>query len=140
MIDLWPNDISLHTDLKAPVTILREQGTLLGRKTNNIVEGMIVRDTDPSTALGHFKYGFYLTAPALSDYRYRLLTIMHSFELYPLDIIPNEGVRKQLSDKMMNKDEASTAKNEEEFTKILKEIFATKKARRVIEAIIAQST
>ena len=77
MIDLWPDDIE-HTSVKAPVTILKEQGALLGRKTDNLVEGVVARDRRLFTEPGDFRYSFYLAAPALGDYRYRLLGILHS--------------------------------------------------------------
>ena len=38
--DLWPDDIAV-TSLQVPVTILRQQATLLGEKTKNLVEGEV---------------------------------------------------------------------------------------------------
>ncbi len=40
MNDLWPNDFKID-DIKAPVTLLREQASLLGQKTQNIVEAQV---------------------------------------------------------------------------------------------------
>jgi len=37
MSDLWPKDIG-NTNLRAPVSILREQASLLGEKTQNLVK------------------------------------------------------------------------------------------------------
>ena len=36
MIDLWPNELSA-VDQRSPLTILKEQASLLGEKTQNIV-------------------------------------------------------------------------------------------------------
>ena len=36
MIDLWPNELST-VDQRSPLTILKEQASLLGEKTQNIV-------------------------------------------------------------------------------------------------------
>lgn len=144
--DLWPDNISLKTSLKAPVTILKEQGTLLGRKMNNLVEGVIREVSsddfrDPlSEDINYFMYRFYIAAPALGDYRYRLLTISHSIDLYPLDITVDESVLEELPDDVvLNNMDNLVVSSQEEFIEILRAIFATKKVRKVIEAIIAQS-
>ena len=147
MIDLWPDDIE-QTILKAPVTILKEQGVLLGRKTHNIVEGEV---PTMSTSNG-FEFTFYLYGPAL-DYRYRLLTISHSVDLYPVGVRIDKALYEELSKRELSK--AITSKQLEEiydgsgvklvadsediFMEILKAIFATEKVRKVIGAIIAQS-
>jgi hypothetical protein len=140
MIDLWPDNISSPTIKKAPVTILREQGTLLGRKTSNLVEGEIRLEAPPTP--DHFRYVFYLAAPALGDYRYRLLEILHSADLYKLWITVDESILKELPAEILNKSADGNSKlvsdSEEEFMKILKAIFATEKVRRVIGAIMAQ--
>ncbi len=143
--DLWPDNISLNTSLKAPVTILREQGTLLGRKMNNLVEGVISEVSDDyrdavSEEKDYFTYRFYIAAPALGDYRYRLLTISHSIDLYPLDITVDRSVLEELPDDVEPNDmDDLVVGSQEEFIEILRAIFATKKVRRVIEAIIAQT-
>lgn len=145
MIDLWPDDITTHTGLKAPVTILKEQGTLLGRKTSNIVEGMILKS--PIDTKDFFEYDFYLVAPALGDYRYQLLRIKHSVDLYPLSIYIGGDVFEELSAEVKGQAAATAgeyqhalkADSEDRFMEILRAIFATQKVRRVIEAIIAQS-
>jgi hypothetical protein len=35
--DLWPSDIAANSNLRTPVTILKEQAALLGQKTDNLV-------------------------------------------------------------------------------------------------------
>lgn len=44
MVDLWPADIG-EPNIRTPVSILREQASLLGEKTNNIVEGQVAEIT-----------------------------------------------------------------------------------------------
>ena len=153
--DLWPDDIGRRIKLKAPVIILKEQGALLGTKTDNVVEGEIFNISDRRTARNPFEYAFYLAAPAF-NYRYTLLTISHSVDLYPLVIYTDNDVFTELPDDMKRSgkkrgehpilvaDSESrhpilVADSESRFTEILKAIFATKKVRRVIEAIMAQS-
>ncbi len=140
MIDLWPENIPSHTSLKAPVTILKEQGTLLGRKTNNLVEGVITSYKGAARSGEGFRYDFYLVAPALSDYRYFLLGIYHYVDFYPLVFSTDSDVLKELPDELEDEQNRLIANTPAEFMDILKAIFATKKVRRVIEAIIAQSS
>jgi len=143
--DLWPDDIGRHIKLKAPVSILKEQGTLLGRKTGNLVKGVI--NIVISSDKDHFAYIFYLVAPALGDYHYRLLEVSHSVDLYPLGIETDEDVLMELPVDVKAYGEMRgrqpkpilVADSQDRFIEILRAIFATKKVRRVIEAIIAQS-
>lgn len=148
MVDLWPDGIE-YTSIKAPVTILKEQGALLGRKTGNIVEGLADR-TEP-IGIGRrglpddrFKFTFYLSAPAI-NYGYELLTISHSVDLYPVEITVGEELYAELPGELRSSliaDRSGVkliADSEDEFIEILKGIFATEKVRKVIGAIMAQS-
>ena len=66
MTDLWPDDIGRRTKLKVPATILKEQGSLLGRKTDNLVTGEIFEVDRNTLPKNDFAYTFYLVAPALT--------------------------------------------------------------------------
>src|SRR4051794_24641700 len=89
MQDLWPDELIFDSKIKAPVTILKEQASLLGKKTKNIVEGLVGVGTPPEfwpsggESSAQFSYSFYLTAPAI-NYTYRLFAIAHPIEMYPL--------------------------------------------------------
>lgn len=131
--NLWPEDIAV-TNAVAPVTILKEQASLLGERTKNLVEGSvvapgIVRDVD-FLLKDRFSYGFNLVAPALNNYRYRLFSISHGVEFYPLTISGSEA---------LNSDELQV-NNEEEFFKALETIFSSEKTKRIIGSLIAQSS
>ena len=61
MEDLWPKEIGT-AEITSPVAILREQASLLGQKTKNLVEADVSplnNDTDT------IFYHFYIVAPAL---------------------------------------------------------------------------
>jgi hypothetical protein len=73
MTDLWPNDLGL-VDIKSPLSILKEQASMLGQKTQMIVKAEVDRGnkeiylrSDLITAedLKKFIYGFYIFAPFL---------------------------------------------------------------------------
>lgn len=120
--DLWPTNISVLPDLRTPVSILREQASLLGEKTSNLVEGEVRSQGDKNS---QFVHTFFLIAPALDNYRYPLFTVTHKVELYPLSInFSNVGVH---------------VNQEEDFIEQLKKIFSDERTMKVIQALIAQS-
>ena len=151
MIDLWPEDIK-QIEGKAPVTILREQASLLGRKTMNIVEAKVRSVRVPSgpswTDHGDFVYAFDIVAPALSDYRYGLFSMAHGVEMYPLKIkisaeIANEVQSKiatQVADLALDGANILTVQSQDEFLEALKAILNSAKAQQIVKAILAQST
>ena len=120
--DLWPADFGIE-DQTPPVTILRQQAAMLGKKTKNLVEGDVVTE---ATHAGAFKHTFYLIAPTLDDYRYCLFYIHHEMLFYPLHIFDCSGQGKTCSD-------------EEAFYAALRDWFAAENTRKVISNLIAQS-
>src|SRR6266404_5119876 len=78
---LW-GDIPKGDNLKTPISILREQAAILGDATDNI----LVADVVPNTQRGTVTLHFYVTAPALDNYRVHLLQVRHDVALYPLVI------------------------------------------------------
>jgi len=142
--DLWPPTIS-GPEVVAPVTILREQAAMLGKKTNGLVLASVrttTRDSltrDEKTGLraltrpGHdagngnegFIHSFQLVVPALEDYTYTLFRVEHGIEFYPAEF-HQPGRMGQRAD------------SEEEFIDILREILSSDNTRRVIGSLIAQ--
>jgi hypothetical protein len=144
MEDLWPDDLGTLEE-PPPVTFLREQATLLGRKMQNIVEATIVTDFEDrfvannSAAVRKFVteeqlkdsdyvvHRFMLNAPALSDYRYLLFRVYHRVaHFYPL-AIDHEG-------------QLLKAASQKELTECLRRIFSAESTRKVIGSLKAQST
>ncbi len=146
MTDLWPDDLKTIINVKAPVNILREQASLLGSKTQNIVKAK-VRQIDPGTARdetftswpigkGHqkFHYVFNLVAPMLENYEYRLFMISHDVTLYPVYIIADDDILKELS-----VDKAISVNSEDELLEVLRKIFRAEKTKKIIDALVVQS-
>jgi len=157
MRDLWPEDIGPISDLKAPVVILREQASLLGKKTNNLVEAE-VKQLPPTNR--KFHYAFLIVAPALDNYRYELFTISHGINSYPIIIDVNIDIQEEIGtvraierlidnrsaiEKIKDQREGIgpddykkiVARSEEEFVEILQKIFSAKKTKRVIGTILS---
>lgn len=140
MDDLWPDDLK-ETEEEAPIVLLKQQAALLGQKTRNKVVGDIrkLEGTEETWALpgGEFHFAFHLVGPALGRYSYRLFTISHDIDLYPLNISLDSNVAEEKFPEVL--DRILTIKSEPEFLDALKKIFAASKTRRVIGAIISQS-
>lgn len=136
MEDLWPSDIAT-TEKVSPVTIMREQARMLGEKTGNRVIGEVkpLADLDPYGKEDDVVHYFYLSAPALGHYRYKLFMIRNAFPLYPVKIEADSDVMAEIASEF---EEALEAKSENEFVDILKRIFRARKTREVVESLIAQ--
>ena len=76
--DFW-GDIGVDTTV-TPSMILKQQATLLGAKTNHLLEAEVRTRTSGSS----FYHAFYLVVPALDDYTYELFQVSHGVELYPV--------------------------------------------------------
>jgi len=144
--DLWPQELE-STKIRPPVSILKEQASLLGQKTKNLVEGLVTR----TGAEEDLSYSFYLNAPALNNYRYLLFTMHHDIRMYPLYIHVEEEILKEVNPDLYNTWKglmatlkASThnekADNEAQFLELLKKIFSSTKTKQLIAAMISQST
>lgn len=159
MDSLWPK---LDRNMpNTPVAILKEQASLLGKSTQNLViaeiEALQVVDTTiklKSSALADimnltssigdksfnssliFQYAFYLVAPALNHYRYQLFLIGYGIDFYPVFFRLDSDLQQELGH---NENSNVMAATEEGYLDILKTIFSSEKTQRVIRAIWAQS-
>ena len=133
MIDLWPDKIAVEKMI-TPVTILRQQASLLGKKTKNIVQGEVRSSKDNFTS---FNYAFYIIATAMDNYRYKLLEISYDESLYPVEINVEKEIWDEIPFRAM--EYHVIAGSEKEFQDILKAIFGSKKVLRVISVLLSQS-
>lgn len=122
--NLWPLDIAI-TEAIAPANILKEQGSLLRQRTNNLIEGKVVLAESPDPK-NPFCYYFYLVAPVLGGYRYQLFSMLHDVGFYPLTVdFDGTGYPRLVYDA-------------DEFLNVLTEIFASEKTKAIIGSLIAQ--
>lgn len=140
MMDLWPKEIGT-VKIKSPVAILREQASLLGQKTKNIVTAEV---SEGDGERGTFSYFFHIVAPALGNYRYKLLSISHEISLYPLEVNVEDAIFDEIDNTLKNyRDESEfqylVADSEEKFIKILRAVLGSKKSFQVITALLSQS-
>jgi hypothetical protein len=123
--DLW-GDLPVPDKLVKPGRILQEQASLLSLKTNNVVEGE-VRTFSPGG--GNIGHDLYVKCAILDNYQVHVLRMSHNLLLiYPLSVI-----------------NAMTAKNysvssEEELRKVLKDVFGSPDLRRIIAALLRETS
>ncbi len=133
-MDLWPEDIQEPINVKSPVTILKEQAALLGKRTNNLVTAEVSKKENNIRA--EFEYLFFIVSTSL-NYRYKLFSIEHNITLYPLRIITDTDLIQEVTD-----DETAsifsriTINDEEEFYRILQKIFGSTKVKRIISTLM----
>lgn len=123
--DLWPDDIG-SIKLNSPVSIISKQAALLGNKTSNLVEGIVSSEVDEQ---GDNNITFYLSAPALGDYRYKLFKVYHGIaDIYPVVTYSRDEQHRP-----------EAIKDEEELKDYLKAKFNSEKTLRIIRSLMAQS-
>lgn len=133
--DFWPNDLAVSTVL-TPIAILKEQAALLTEKTNGLIVGD-VESRRPSPYNVHeyaracsddgLVHIFRLIVPALDDYCYELLSIIHPVQLYPLEL------------RYSPTDTNWTVTSEEEFVEVLKNVLSCEATLNVIRSLVAQA-
>jgi hypothetical protein len=121
--DLWPQ--IEQSQVVPPVAVLREQAALLGKKTNHLLEGRVVTRT---TGSGGFVHSFYIVAPTLDDYTYKLFEIEHGANQYPVDAPrPEPPVYLKVA-----------LASEQELLDYIREILSSDRTKRVVGSLLAQ--
>lgn len=125
--NLWP-DFVIET-IKSPKAILKEQAGYLIAKTNNVLSA----DVETSHYKNDISHEFYVVAPALNNYRYRLFSVSHGIvNYYPLTVdwhnrMPWEG------------ESQFKAENQQGFLDILGIIFNAPDPVKIISSLMSQS-
>jgi hypothetical protein len=133
MTNLWPEEI-IYEGEKAPLAILKEQASILSSKTKYNISAKMEVNQAYTKGL-KFAYNFYITAPTLG-FSYKIFWIVNTIELYPVDVWPDGDIAKE----MQLEESYISAKCEEGFRDILRAIFNSEKTKRVLGALVAQST
>lgn len=122
-VDLW-DTMPDAAAIKPPVVILKEQASLLTRKTAGRLRGLV--ETKASSS--DIYHTFYIVAPALQNYRYGVFEVYHPILLYPVTVwnAPNRPAG------------GLKLKNEAEFVGWLKSVLSSSEVRQTISALLAQ--
>jgi len=159
--NLWPEDL-VSSQVRSPVSILREQAAFLERSTDNIVSASVKQAENSSTEnpftspmfgadlkvnslqgnvsqaeitnSRSLSFDFYITAPALGNYRYLLFRISYGFDVYPATIFIDGDLREEL--------QAESGKlvvnSEKELEQCLAKVFSASKTKKVISVLFSQ--
>ncbi len=147
---LWSDDISV--DVLSPVAILRAQARPLAEKTKGLLRADIESITSDT---GRVKHQFDLIAPALGNFRRRVLTATHQKDLvYPVIVeaecflpeynspISRVAARMQSASSIGPNtlpDGQRLAATDQEFIKLVGEVFRSSQVRSLIQSLIARS-
>jgi hypothetical protein len=121
MADLWPKDFGSGS-LTPPVKILREQATLLTKKTRGAIVASVMTHKDDATLNHHF----LLEVPSLDNYTYSLLEVYHQISFYPLKLNAHGRGWVECAD-------------QENFLHVLKEVFNSDETRIIVESLLGQA-
>jgi hypothetical protein len=138
MISLWP-EITEVSEVTPPVAILDQQALMLGNMTKNVLLADVKMEEGNDY---EFAYSLYIVAPVLDNYKYKLLTIFHSIDLYPVVVQVEASIWKEIDKSKYSSGKlryAYQADSEDQFLEILRAIFSASKTKRVIAALLAQS-
>ncbi len=141
-VDLWGDIVT--EPIKTPLSILKEQGALLERKTKGILTVGVKVDSVRENNLSAFpflfnnnlpknailRYAFYIKSPSL-NYSYHLFSVFQPVEIFPS--IFDVSIFEDEENKLM-------ANDENEFITILGEILQSPKTQRIISSLFSQST
>lgn len=118
--DLWPRDFGT-SNVTPPITILKQQATVLGQRMQNILQGEVSSEqVDDDTIY----YNFYIVSSALGNYRYKLFWVsQHIDALYPVWM---SGSEQPIED-------------EAALRTALMDIFGAEKTRKVVQSLMASS-
>ena len=120
--DFWGEIVPAQE--RTPLAILREQASLLGTKTKNLVEATVDTSVNP-LARNEFIHRFALVVPSLGNYKYELFRIEHGVAIYPIHT---------------SEPPALGLETEQEFTDWLHRKLSSAETKRIIANLLAQAT
>ena len=121
--NMW-GQIEDPVNQRTPTSILREQAAILNQLTKGVLIGSIEQEAAPNNEL---VYNFAITAPAINNHKFTILTVHYAITIYPLTLTDRTTqVQRQCL-------------NEDVFASTLKGILSSLQVRRVIAALLIQS-
>ncbi len=128
------------TGIKSPVTILHEQASMLGDMTKNIVRGDVTSGINENS---DFAFVFNIMAPALHNYRFMLFAITYNIDFYPVAIWIDTDIAREIENFLSGIPKKGETvfiiESEVGFIEILKAIFNSNKAKKIISVLLAES-
>ena len=137
--DFWGEIVPAQE--RTPLAILREQASLLGTKTKNLVEATVDTSVTPG---GQFVHRFTLVVPSLSSYKYELFRIEHGVAIYPIKVsseVPLARTSRGLEEHLLAYASLNPQLDtEQEFVDWLRNKLSSDETKRIIANLLAQAT
>ena len=149
MKNLWQNLEEIKSDLKNPISIIREQAVYLAEGTNGI---LYIEDTEfnnMSTAVRRvfvehdlpcrFKYEIEICSEYLDEYSFNLFYMYYDIDFYPVIISLPKDIGEEIENgELSSIDSTNTrmffkVKSQEEFEDTLGVIFNCEKVRTIMK-------
>ena len=121
--NLW-GSLDGFKKIKTPLSIVREQGSLLTRATQDILRGYVNVDSQGE----NISFSLFIIAMQLNQYKYEVLEVQHGIKIYPV------LVRGLVEEKPWKK-----CHNETSFLAEIKSILSSTETRKIIESLLSQS-
>jgi hypothetical protein len=137
MKNLWPEDLfEGYEETKAPVEILQQQASFLGEMTKNVLKGLIGQGESSYKDLP-FLYEFYINAPTVGNYSYKLFSIVHDIDLYPVYLMVEKEMQKEILGEQYKAGILRIKYSDETtFAYGLGKVFRSTKTKKVINSLL----
>lgn len=119
---LW-GDLSSIAIMRTPKTILEEQAALLSEATGGMLVGTV---KELASGGPNFCYTLMVVVPALNNYTYQILQIVHPLEMYPLNL---SAARPQVN---------QPVKDQEALESAIEKVLTSAELRAVLSALKSQ--
>jgi hypothetical protein len=121
--NLWGDSFKPEL-IRTPYIIWREQASLLGQLTDNLIEATTERSRMSTI---HIEVKLSIIAPALENYTYRVLSVIYKVDqIYPLEVIDHQTLVTE------------TCENEEQFIDTIGKILSSDRVKTVINSLLSQ--
>lgn len=138
--NIW-SELPEAVNVRTPVQILREQAALLRERTNGTLDARVeVSKVNDQDGDGRVFWDFVVVAPALLNYRYKILTIGQPTSFYPVTF-DDRSDGPHASSFPVNATPAGIkfADNEEIFMGLLINTVKSARVQKAIQALLVQS-
>jgi N-glycosylase/DNA lyase len=140
--NLWP-DFGEFANYNTPKEILEQQAKFLPKLTGEIIyaeirdltDGDIMFDQEISGA--DFSYKFLLKSKFMDKYQFEIMTIFHDISIYPINIRIEKLIKEEVTPDKPQR--SLKIASEEEFNKLLFDIFHSSRMKNVIGSLFKLS-
>jgi hypothetical protein len=132
--DLWP-ELNLAATT-TPLSILREQAALLGKRTKGVLRG----EVETWGIEERIAHSFSIAVPSLGDYKYNLFLIQHLPIGYPVYVTHWATSMRGHFSEVETRSGEKTLADEGELRDWLRLTFHSDEVKRIVENLYAQAS